>query len=352
MLLALWVSTASAQAQRYAISLSGDSIVESAWLRGQDGGWGSWGVMIADELRARGIRVGGYGFVPMHASVFTYSPWTFFGSWQHDGLIFNSGTPSRYGPDGLPSLTTDPQASATIVVRGQRLAILYGRQRGGGRFSAQIDSQRPRQIATASRRAQAGQRWLTLGPGPHRLRLFGFRGGPVVLAGLVVSAASGRQPVVEIDQLGHGGSLAKSNLAAPQRQALRQLRPRLTVIMFGNNEEIDYSLYGRDSRRDLIAGIGLRARIARRSGRCLVVPHAPNNNPLWLQRAYARAARDGARRGHCRYADLFNDIWEANGSQMSGLTLDGVHPTTSGYRLMARRLAAYLASSLATSQKS
>ena len=46
----------------------------------------------------------------------------------------------------------------------------------------------------------------------------------------------------------------------------------------------------------------------------------------------------------CRYAPVFKHLWKGHGSIAAGFTVDGIHPTASGYGLMASALVTELAS--------
>ena len=54
----------AAQAYRYPIVLTGDSITESVGVRGN--GFQGLGMELSKALRGKGLSMGGYGFVPTH----------------------------------------------------------------------------------------------------------------------------------------------------------------------------------------------------------------------------------------------------------------------------------------------
>jgi len=111
--------------------------------------------------------------------------------------------------------------------------------------------------------------------------------------------------------------------------------------MFGTNEE-GMALGGdkAEAERRLTQCIVRRARLARRSGGCVVVPHAPNNRPIVLQRRISRVAAVAARAGGCRFQPVLSGVWRSGDDSIErGLTADGVHPTAAGYELMGEQIA-------------
>lgn len=92
-------------------------------------------------------------------------------------------------------------------------------------------------------------------------------------------------------------------------------------------------------------GTGLRIRfaLARLTGGCVYVPHAPNPRfgPA-LDSAYAAIARGIAAETSCDYVDAFKGVWTRG--QATRWTTDGSHPTADGYKRLATALARSLAS--------
>ena len=134
--------------------------------------------------------------------------------------------------------------------------------------------------------------------------------------------------------------------APAQREAIAGMAPHLTLIMFGSNEELWEQTGQKGMRSRLRDGLMIRAKIARRSGNCVIIPHAPNPRSKSLQRSFQKTAQKAAADAHCIYAPLLDSIWPGASSQATGLTYDGIHPTAKGYDLMARRLARFIASRL------
>ena len=344
--LILIVFVPAANANRYPVALTGDSIVESIPLRNQLGGFGSLGNLVNNDLVSLGTRVGGYGFLPDHSVVEASSPWVFAGDWKREGLFWFPASKSSFGADGLTSQTSDPKASASVIVAANRIAILYGRSPSGGKFKVSIDNKTPITINSRASTNSSGIHWINTNWAFHNLKIYNITGGDVRLAGIVASRQQTTLNEVEIDQLGHGGDRAESNLAPAQIGALVDLAPKLTIIMFGTNEEGSEMLGGGSSyRAKLTNGIAARGRAARRTGKCIVVPHAINDRDQALQAIYYSAARTGAKNGGCAFVDIFAGMWDKS-SVSAGLTSDSIHPTTEGYARMSMRLAQLIKSTL------
>jgi lysophospholipase L1-like esterase len=159
-------------------------------------------------------------------------------------------------------------------------------------------------------------------------------------------------PELEINQIGHGGDFAASHTTNLQMQALRSLKAKLTLIMFGANEEMNAMSGHMDYSALFRQGIKVRAQNAKKDGgKCVVATHPPifsiwhAANPQWrkIQSSYGVIARDTARRYGCAFLTVWEDLWSPYTSQRQGFTLDGIHPTLRGYHLMSSRLTHWLA---------
>lgn len=158
--------------------------------------------------------------------------------------------------------------------------------------------------------------------------------GTLRLEGLIVRR---RQDEVELAFAARSGACGAEGISRTNRQALR---PDLTFVMFGTNDEARASAGVVGAREAFVRGLTVRARLAGRTGSCVIVPYAPNDRPFDLQREFAGLARDVALREGCSYASGFHTLWGPDGDSVRrGLTIDGVHPTSAGYRLMSAKLA-------------
>jgi lysophospholipase L1-like esterase len=224
--------------------------------------------------------------------------------------------------------------SATLSA--DRVGLLYGIAPDGGRFTLALGDRKQRVNARGPSPA-TGVKWLPAPDSLDRLRISEFAGGVTRVAGVI---ARSEHDDVEVNQVGRSGAQAADGLSAPNRQALTALEPTLTVLMFGTNEE-GMALGGdvAEAERRLTQGVVRRARLARRSGRCVVVPHAPNNRPGPLQVRLTRAAAVAARAGGCDFRPVLSRVWgSGDDSIRRGLTTDGVHPTAAGYELMGKQI--------------
>lgn len=180
--------------------------------------------------------------------------------------------------------------------------------------------------------------------GPHSLAVGNLRGELTFLGASGERTRSSR-PAIVINEVGRGGATVEANLAPSQQAALLLLRSDLTVNLRGTNDQLTEVTRLRSSdvaRARFASGLLTRFGLARLTGGCVYVPHAPN--PLFttqLDSAYASIARDIARRSGCDYVEAFSRVWPR--SQAIKWTTDGSHPTTKGYERLAGALAAKLA---------
>jgi lysophospholipase L1-like esterase len=325
----------------FKVVLAGDSIVEGCEYRvpGHTGG-------IADAvrraLRARGLRAGGRGYIPAHDArgstpefPRSYWPLEYAGAWSFEGTF--GAAPSAFAPDGFSSSTVGVDSALSATLSADRVGLLYGIAPDGGRFTLALGDRKQRVNARGPSPA-TGVKWLPAPDSVDRLRISGIAGGVARVAGVI---ARREHDDVEVNQVGRSGAQAVDGLSAPNRQALTALEPTLTVLMFGTNEE-GMALGGNvaEAERRLTQGIVRRAQLARRSGRCVVVPHAPNNRPGQLQARLTRAAAVAARAGGCGFRPVLSEVWRSGDDSIRrSLTTDGVHPTAAGYELMGKQIA-------------
>jgi lysophospholipase L1-like esterase len=325
----------------FRVVLAGDSIVEGCEHR-VPGRTGGLAAEVRRSLRAHGLRSDGRGYIPAHDArgstpefPRSYWPLEYAGAWSFEGTF--GAAPSAFAPDGFSSSTSGADSVLSATLSGDRLGVLYGIAPDGGRFTLALGDRKQRVNARGPSRA-TGVKWLPAPDSLDRLRISEVAGGVARVAGLI---ARRERDDVEVNQVGRSGAQAADALSAPNRQALTALEPDLTVLMFGTNEE-GMALGGdvAAAERRLTQGIVRRARLARRSGRCVVVPHAPNNRPRALQVRLTRAAAVAARAGGCDFRPVLSRVWRGGGDSIRrGLTADGVHPTAAGYELMGKPIA-------------
>ena len=343
--------------RRVTVALTGDSIVEGQGVTSRHG--------MAAELRARlhrlGFATGGLGFVPSHAAsvralpdgAVDGSPWRYTGLWRYlgvspffssDRVLFRAG--GAFGADARAAETDVPGARAGATLAGDRFAVLFARGPDAGAFAFSVGGRLRIIRARAPTVEGGGMTWLAAPPdgrGAHRVAVTALGGGMARFTGVLARrSVTSHVRQAEVSQLGHSCGCAVEGLARPQREALEALRPKITLIMYGTNEQ-GHALTGDEAtaRRRYLTGLLRRARIARRyGGACAIVPPARNPRPAGLQRDFRAVAQRAARLGGCRYAPVLADVWGRADPLAAGYTVDGIHPTANGYRRMAKPLAA------------
>jgi lysophospholipase L1-like esterase len=328
--------------------IAGDSIVEGCEFR-LPGHTDGLAAAVRRALRARGLRAGGGGYIPAHdARVSTpesprsYWPLEYTGTWTFEGTF--GSAPSTFGADGFSSSSASRDSVVSATLRADRVGLLYGIAPDAGRFSLALGDRAHRVNARGPSPA-TGVKWLRAPASLDRLRVSEISGGVARIAGVITRR---RHDDVEVSQVGRSGAQALDGLSAPNRQALAALEPGLTILMFGTNEE-GAALGGdpADAERRLTEGLIRRARLAHRSGPCVIVPHAPNNRPRPLQTRLWRVAAAAARTGGCDFRPVLSRVWRGgDDSIQKGLTADGIHPTAAGYELMGRHIAGLIMSYL------
>lgn len=347
----LLVIASPANAERYPIALTGDSITESAGVR--TSGWEGFGDQLRQSLESRGVLTGGYGFVPMHRAVCcdrsnSFVPWKYTGQWQHLGAIWSKTQENNWAANGLPSLGTNAAVESDLWA--DRIGIQYLQQPGGGKIEVWLDGGKQTVLQTSSTKPANRLYWLSTSWKQHHLRLKTI--GNAVLLGMIASHAPGKQSRVEIDQIGHGGDESFSNFRPLQQAAMKQLAPKITLVMFGANEEMTDMIGGGDSRAKMLAAMVARGKLARQTGSCIFVHHPPlfgdahrlRSDWLVVQARYSQTGKDAAKTAGCQWLDLWDNLWEPTQSYSDGWTLDGLHPTINGYHAMSEPLADWLAS--------
>jgi lysophospholipase L1-like esterase len=331
---------AASTAAPFRVVLAGDSIVEGCEHR-VPGHTGGLAAAVRRVLRTHGLRARGRGFIPAHdargstpEAPRSYWPLEYAGTWSFEGTF--GAAPSPFAPDGFSSSTAASDSVLSATLSADSVGLLYGIAPDGGRFSVALGRRKERVNARAPAPATR-VKWLPAPDSLDRLRISDIAGGVARVAGVI---ARSEHDDVEVNQVGRSGAQAADGLSAANRQALTALEPDLTVIMFGTNEE-GMALGGdvAAAERRLTQGIVRRARLARGSGRCVVVPHAPNNRPDPLQARLTRAAAVAARTGGCGFRPVLSRVWlSGDDSIRRGLTTDGIHPTATGYELMGKQI--------------
>lgn len=338
LLLVLGAAAAPASAaRRVTVAVVGDSIVESGHLADPDRA----GLVPAlrAALAARGVDVGGDGFVAAHRAQLEpiAAPrlahgdrWSYRGAWTWL---------TRWRPDapvGLASWSADAGARATLTARADSATLVYLQGPAEGSFTFRVG---PRRVRIDARRATSGAalRKLEPPPGPQAISVSAPADGGMGLVGVFLR----RQPrpgavQVEVSAIAHAGARAGEPEPGFETAGLASLAPRLTVLVLGTNDGIAYARSGDPADLEALRdGLLARARRARATGACLVVPPGPDRFPPAVFAAVRAAVDAAARAAGCPQAPLLDGL-EAD----PALTFDAIHPTAAGYARIADPLAA------------
>jgi len=329
---ALLAAAPVAQARSVSVAVVGDSVQEGYTVQDFADGFASIDAGRAGLAPALQDALGrsGSGFVPAHPA-----RWTLSGDWLAAGYGF--GTAGPFGASGYGLETRDGAAAATTHIEAGRVAVLYWRGPGGGTFTVNAGD-RTWSIGTAAARSDGGgETWLRVPRGATSLVVRGPADGGLVRFLGVRARPSGRYDVLD---LAHGGWRTGEDLTPANREALLALHPDVTLIMSGTVDEMTSDYAGGDRwLRDFEGGLRIRARLARRTGRCAIVPPPPLPVKPSIQRSYLRAERRIASEERCAFAPVLAGVWRSPAASVARrLTREGVHPTAAGYARLARAL--------------
>ena len=326
------LSVTPAFARSHTVMIQGDSIVESTGIR-TPGTLNGLGTMVSGSLNRLGTPAASPAFIPAHSIGGNYWPWRSHGNWTYEATLWSPL--STWGADGYPSTTDDPHASMSGPVHGNSFAVLYATQPGGGSFTFTVGGV-SRRITTNGGLGGGGKTWISTPTMGQHIAFISAVSGLVHFTGLL-ERDSTRDRIL-LEQVGHTGARSSDDMSRAQREALVALQPDLTILMWGTIDEGAYAGGDSTAPAKFAQTLGQRANIARRTGRCVIVPHAPNGRPSALQARFYKIAKHVSSAHHCVFADSFANLWGVD-SQSQGRTVDGVHPTLAGYSLMSAHLA-------------
>jgi hypothetical protein len=302
------------------VVVSGDSVTESATLdpavvhsEGLDGSLlaaiAKRGVPATDGyLRSHGLSLKGVVVGPLH----------YDGAWayaQTDG-----------GPDGYASVTVKPGAAVSFPPGTRHIRLFYT-----GSTPLVYYHEKTVPIAPDGT--------IELPDTSARVKLVNT--GDLVFDGIQRFPTTG----ISLDVLGHAAALTEDDLDPGEVAQLRLLAPNQTLILFGTVEEYDqgylHTMTPHTAQVAFVDGLRERAAIAKASGTCVFVSHAPNDVVSQaIQARYRGIEKEQAKLDGCTYSDILaNAFGPPSRSVKAGLTIDSIHPTPAGYRRMAALLA-------------
>jgi len=305
------------------VVISGDSVTESATLapalvhsEGLDGS-------LLSALKARGVAaIDGYlraHGLSLNAGAAAVVP----GSLHYAGAWAYAQTDG--GPDGYASVTVTPGAAVSFPPGTPDIRLLYTGSTPDVYYREHLVP-------------LAADGTIELPDTSARVKLVST--GNLVFDGVVRYPTSG----ISLDVLGHAAALTQDNLDPGEVGQLRLLDASQTIILYGTVEEYEENNGGltpHTAELDFVNGLAQRAEIARASGTCVFVSHAPNTVVTAAIQARFRALeKEQAKRDGCTYSEILKNAFGApSRSVKAGLTLDTIHPTPAGYRRLAALLA-------------
>jgi lysophospholipase L1-like esterase len=331
---------------RITVALFGDSVTESLLVPNyvQNG----LAPQLARAESSFGFAPGGVGLVPAAPFRWHFNHWIGFGSGPVPAtgwLMIGYGlTASVDGPSEYSAVATSPLASATVAVSDPDIEILYSSEDVHCPFTVTAVGHTWTIDPYAAGPPTDTESSLTLPPGRHELVVHGPSCGVLWFDGAVA-----RRPVrpgqvqLEVDNLGHSGKLPSDGFTERVQQSLLLQHYDISVFLYAYIAAV---VGGQPVSAHYLNAMTARARIARaQGGSCLIV--APTSLPLSQKTIamVARLDRTTARRAGCTYTTALAHLWSspAAGERRGLVLIDGIHPTTAGYKVMAHALAPIIA---------
>jgi hypothetical protein len=331
---------------RVTVALFGDSVTESLLV--PDYLNNGLAPQLARAESSFGFRPGGVGLVPAAPFRWHFNRWIGFGSGPvpaNGWLMIGYGLSAALdGPSEYSAVATSPQASATVAISDPEVDVLY----------SSTDAHCPFTVTAA------GHTWSidTFAPGPptdaastlelprgrHELTVHGPSCGALWFDGVVAHRpAPTGQVQVEVDSLAHSGKLPWDGFTSRVQQSLIEQHYNVSVLLYGYIGEV---VGGQSISGKYLKAVTARARIARmHGGACLIVAPTPLPVPRKTISLVSKLDRSAAQRGGCTYTTVLEHLWSSPASaERQGLVLvDGIHPSTAGYKVIARALAPVVA---------
>jgi hypothetical protein len=331
---------------RITVALFGDSVTESVLVPNyvQNG----MAPQLARAESSFGFAPGGVGLVPAAPFRWHFNHWIGFGSgpvpatgWLMIGYGLTAGVD---GPSEYSAVATSPLASATVAVSDADIEILYSSEDVHCPFTVSAADHTWSIDPYAPGPTTDTESSLTLPPGRHELSIHGPSCGVLWFDGAVA-----RRPVrpgqvqLEVDNLGHSGKLPSDGFTDRVQGSLRLQHYDISVFLYAY---IGAVVGGQPVSANYLNAMTQRARIARaQGGSCLIVAPTPlplSHKTISLVAGFDRTA---ARRAGCTYTTALTHLWTspAAGERRGLVLIDGIHPTTAGYKVIAQALAPIIA---------
>jgi hypothetical protein len=305
------------------VVISGDSVTESATLAPADVQREGLDGSLLTALRARGVAASD-AYIRSHGlSLNNGAAAVVPGSLHYDGAWAYGETDG--GPDGYVSVTVKPGAAVSFPPGTRQIRLLYS-------GSTPLAYYHQQQVPVAA------DGTIELPDASARVKLVNT--GSLVFDGVIRYPTSG----IGLDVLGHAAALTQDNLDPNEVAELRLLDPAQTIVLYGTVEEYEENNGGltpHTAEVDFVNGLTQRAEIARASGTCVFVSHAPNTVvTATIQARFRVIEKEQAKLDGCTYSNILKNVFgPATRSVKAGLTIDTIHPTPAGYRRLAGLLA-------------
>jgi hypothetical protein len=301
-------------------------------------------------LAADGFEANGIGLIPASVFRWHFSKYTVAGTaevpradaWTLSG--FSAQYPGPDGPSGYSAIALSPQvtASAPIDPAAPFVAVLFTKFMGSGVFTVTAGGQTFSIDARSTGPPTPSEEYITVPPGTKTITVHGPSSGSLIFDGVI-----NRGPVtpgrigVEVENLGHMGHRLTQDSAPRILQSLLQQQFDISVFLPAYIWEFAAagggSKYEKGYQQELENRIGL---VKTYGGLCLIADPSPL--PAVLGSVIPRFAaidRRVAKAEGCVYTRALSHLWNPATAVKNGITLvDGVHPQSPGYRLMANAL--------------
>jgi hypothetical protein len=306
-------------------------------------------------LEAAGFEAPGVGLIPASVFRWQFSKYTVAGTsevpradaWTLSG--FSAMYPGPDGPSGYSAIALSPEVSATAPIdpRAPFVGVLFTKFMGSGVFTVTAGGQTFSIDARSTGPPTPTEQWITVPPGTKSVTVHGPATGSLIFDGVI-----NRGPVtpghigVEVENLGHMGHRLTQDSAPRILQSLLPQQFDISVFLPAYIWEFAAAgggtKYEKGYQQELENRIGL---VKTYGGLCVIADPSPLPTVLGsVIPKFAAIDRRVAKAEGCVYTRALTHLWNPSTAVQNGITLvDGVHPQSPGYRLMAKALVPLLA---------